>query len=203
MPASSSRIFILSALSADRRHGSATLQALLGAAASKGLRPEVVDLPSSKVQACYGCGACGLTTPGTCTVQDEMQRIFPKIVSSQIWVLASPIRFGSHHSELKKALDRCQPLMVPVYTVRGGEMNFRPRYAPRPALLGVGLLPEPDADQEQAYRHLVARHGLNLAAERHACAVVTGADVADVAQAKIELALADLLEPAPRKRTKR
>ena len=186
-------ILILSALKADPKHGAAAQQALLAAASAKGLTPDVVDLPSAKVQACHGCGACGLTTPGVCAVQDEMQQISPKIVKSRVFVLASPIRFGTHHSELKKALDRCQPLMVPLYTVRGGELNFRPRYSNPPALLGVGLLAKADPDQEAAYRALLERHGGNMAMKAGA-AVLLAADSPDQAKAKVEQALAGLME---------
>ncbi|HEY3452366.1 MAG TPA: NAD(P)H-dependent oxidoreductase [Myxococcales bacterium] len=193
MPSSNDAIFILSALNADAQNGPAAQRAILAAACAKNLKPDVVDLPSTKVQACYGCGACGLTTPGVCAVQDPMQQVFPRIVRSRVWVLASPIRFGTHHSELKKALDRCQPLMVPLYTMRGGEMNFLPRYSPAPALLGIGLLARADPDQEAAYRALLERHGGNLAMKAGA-AVLLASDSAAQAQAKVERALADLLE---------
>jgi len=193
VPSSNGSIFVLSALKADPKNGGAAQQAILAAAASKGLRPDVVELPSSKVQACYGCGACGLITPGVCAVQDDMQQIFAKLVKSRVWVLASPIRFGTHHSELKRALDRCQPLMVPLYCIRGGELNFLPRYSSPPALLGVGLLAKEDPDQEAAYRALMERHAGNMAMEA-AAAGLLASDSAQRAQAKVEQALARLLE---------
>ncbi|MGC4120604.1 MAG: NAD(P)H-dependent oxidoreductase [Myxococcales bacterium] len=195
MPSSNdpTTLFILSALQADAKHGEATLQAIAAAATARKLQPDVHDLVSTKVQACYGCGACGLVTPGICTVQDPMQQIFRKIVKSRVFVLASPIRFGTHHSELKKAIDRCQPLMVPLYTVRGGELNFRPRYSQPPLLLGVGLLAKADSEQESAYRALMERHGGNLAMASGA-AVLLASDSAAEKQAKVEKALGALLE---------
>ncbi len=69
-----------------------------------------------------------MRTPGACAVNDDMQGIFRKLVACDVLVLATPVRFGSYCAELKKVVDRFQPLMVPVYVVRGGEMHFRGRY---------------------------------------------------------------------------
>lgn len=195
MPSSNDSVFILSALKADSKHGAAAQQAVLAAAATKRLTPELFDLTaaSSTVQACNGCGACGLVTPGVCAVKDPMQQVFQSIVKSRVFALASPIRFGTHHSELKKALDRCQPLMVPLYTLRGGELNFLPRYSNPPALLGVGLLAKDDPDQAAAYRALMERHGGNMAMKSGA-AVLLATDSPAQARAKVEEALAALLE---------
>ena len=58
-------------------------------------------------------------------------------VASDVLVLATPVRFGSYCAELKKVIDRFQPLMVPIYVVRDGEMHFQGRYD-LPPLLGSG-----------------------------------------------------------------
>jgi hypothetical protein len=108
-----------------------------------------------------------------------MQDIFRQIVASDVLVLATPVRFGSYCAELKKVIDRFQPLMVPLYAVRGGEMHFRGRYD-LPPLIGVGLVREAGeaaaADGEaDAFRFLIGRLAVNLDVA-HAVAAFVGGD---------------------------
>ena len=147
-----------------------------------------------------------MRTPGACVVKDDMQGIFRALVASDLLVLATPVRFGSYCAQLKKVVDRFQPLMVPIYTVRDDEMHFRGRYD-LPALLGVGLVREredearvgaratgPDgsgaADEAEAFRFLVGRLAVNIDT-RYAAAAFAGGDEA-AARTELERALATL-----------
>lgn len=183
---------VLSALGVDPVHGSAVSAVLLEALAARSFKVQVVDVVAADVHGCRGCGSCGLKTPGRCVIDDDMQEIYPRIVSSDLMVYATPVSFGAHRSELKRVLDRFQPLMVPFYLLRDGEMNFRPRYPRRPALLGVGVLSAPDADQEEAYRLLIARHASNMAAPARATAVLTAVNPAEALRASVDTALDSL-----------
>ncbi len=193
---------VLSALSADAEHGASALAALRATLAGRGYDVEVVDCRAVDVIPCTGCASCGMRTPGACSVKDDMQDIFRKIVASDVLVLATPVRFGSYCAELKKVVDRFQPLMVPIYEVRDGEMHFTGRYD-LPPLVGVGLLRDggsgpgragsggPTADgsaaEADAFRFLVGRLAVNIDT-RHAAAVFAGGDEA-AARAELETAL--------------
>lgn len=168
---------VLSALTVDARHGEATLAALEAKLAERDYDVETVDCTRARVIPCTGCGSCGLRTPGRCVVRDDMQQILRQIVASDVVVLATPVRFGSYCAQLKKVIDRFQPLMVPIYVVRDGEMHFRGRYD-LPVLVGLGLVREADgqADAEaEAFRFLVGRLAVNLEA-RYAAAAFAGDD---------------------------
>lgn len=192
---------MLSALGVDADHGASTLAALDATLAGRGYDVEIVDCGALDVIPCTGCASCGIRTPGACSVKDDMQGIFRKIVASDVLVLATPVRFGSYCAELKKVVDRFQPLMVPVYVVRDGEMHFQGRYD-LPPLVGVGLLrdgggldgfgsdgPAPDgaAAEADAFRFLIGRLAVNVDT-RHAAAVFAGGDVA-TARAELEKAV--------------
>ena len=133
------KALVLSALGADAEHGAPALAALHATLAGRGYSVEVVDCRTADVIPCTGCGSCGMRTPGACVVKDDMQGILRALVASDLLVLATPVRFGSYCAQLKKVVDRFQPLMVPIYTVRDDEMHFQSRYD-LPALLGVGLV---------------------------------------------------------------
>ena len=162
----------------------------------RGYDVQTVDCLGADVIPCTGCGSCGLRTPGACVVKDDMQEIFRRMVASDVVVLATPVRFGSCCAGFKKVVDRFQPLMVPIYVLRDGEMHFHGRYD-LPPLVGVGLVREAGdgervrqtaAAEAEAFRFLVGRLAVNLDT-RHAAAVFAGGDEA-AARAGIEEALA-------------
>ena len=82
-------------------------------------------------------------------------------------------------------MDRFQPLMVPIYVLRDGEMHFQGRYE-LPPLVGVGLVRETGdgergrqtlAAEAEAFRFLVGRLAVNIDT-RHAAAAFAGGDEA-------------------------
>ena len=190
---------MLSALGVDPGHGASTLAILEEEPVGPGVRRrDAWTAGPSTSSPCTGCAGCGLRTPGACSVKDDMQEIFRKMVASDVLVLATPVRFGSYCAELKKVVDRFQPLMVPMYVLRDGEMHFRGRYD-LPALLGVGLVRDGDrggrsgaaaaGEEAEAFRFLIGRLAVNVDT-RHAAAAVAGGDEGAV-RAEIEKALDD------------
>jgi hypothetical protein len=187
------RALILSALGVEPEYGAPTLTTLEETLTGAGYDVETVDCRTVDVIPCTGCASCGMRTPGSCSVKDDMQDIFRKMVASDVLVLATPVRFGSYCAELKKVVDRFQPLMMPIYVLRDGEMHFRGRYD-LPALVGVGLVRDgvgsdaaASAEEADAFRFLIGRLALNIDT-RHAAAAFVGGDAA--AQAHIGEALA-------------
>jgi len=200
------KALVLTALRADAEHGERAQSALLDVLSRRGYEVETVDCLAAEVIPCTGCGSCGMRTPGACVVKDDMQGIFRALVASDLLVLATPVRFGSYCAQLKKVVDRFQPLMVPIYTVRDDEMHFRGRYD-LPALLGVGLVREPEGvdgiearaaepegsdatDEAEAFRFLVGRLAVNVQTQ-HAAAAFAGGDEA-AARKELAQALATL-----------
>ena len=187
---------MLSALGVDADHGASALAALRATMADRGYDVEVVDCRTADVIPCTGCSSCGLRTPGTCVVKDAMQGIFRKLVASDVLVLATPVWFGSYCAELKKVVDRFQPLMVPIYVLRDGEMHFQSRYR-LPALVGVGMVRDgggsdgaATAEEADAFRFLIERLAVNIDT-KYAAAAFAGGDEA-AARAQIGEALAAL-----------
>jgi multimeric flavodoxin WrbA len=182
------KALVLTALHVDAEHGERAQAALLDALSRWGYDVETVDCPSAEVIPCTGCGSCGMRTPGVCVVKDDMQGIFRTLVASDLLVLATPVRFGSYCAQLKKVVDRFQPLMMPLYMVRSDEMHFRGRYA-LPSLMGVGLVRDGQnaAAETEAFRFLIGRLAMNVDT-RHSAAAVAGGDEA-AARTELERAL--------------
>ena len=84
------------------------LDACLKGAESIGSLPEkirVYDMTITPCRELYGC-----LKDGNCVIQDDMQEVYPKMLATDIVVVASPIFFYGLPGQLKSLIDRCQAL---------------------------------------------------------------------------------------------
>ena len=131
---------------------------------------------------CQGCFECWVKTPGLCkTDGDAGREITGAMIRSDLMVLLTPITFGGCSSEIKKVMDRSICVVSPFFRRVGGEVHHRRRYRRYPAIAGVGVLREPDEEQERIFRTLIERNALNLACPVTAvCVLPAGAPPAVV-----------------------
>jgi len=112
---------------------------------------------------CQGCFECWTRSPGLCkTDGDAGREIAAAMIRSDLTVLLSRVTFGGYSSEIKKVLDRSICLVLPFFRRDGGEVHHRRRYRRYPALAAVGVLWEPDEEQERIFRALVERNARNM-----------------------------------------
>ena len=84
----------------------------------------------------------------------------------------TPVTFGGYSSEMKKALDRLIPLILPYFRFVRSDVHHVRRYLRNASLLAVGLMPRPNPDHERIFAQLVERNAINLHAPRaRACFV--------------------------------
>ncbi len=123
----------------------------------------MVYVQGKNIKPCLGCNACWLKTPGRCIIKDEMEPVVVRLAASDLQVLITPVTFGGYGFQLKKALDRCIPILLPFFEWIGGEMHhpLRYRYGKR-RLAAIGVLGEPDAENERIFHHLVGRNAINM-----------------------------------------
>ncbi len=123
---------------------------------------ETVPLRELEIAPCKGCFGCWVATPGVCTSDDESREITRKLVESDLVVFLTPITFGGYSSELKKALDRSIPILLPFFTQVDGQVRHPMRYEKLPRILALGVLPGSDEEGEEIFRGLIARNAENL-----------------------------------------
>lgn len=89
-----------------RKKGNSTTlaeQAANGARES-GAQVESVFLHGMKIAPCNSCDACRKN--GICTIRDDMQEIYPKLINADGLILASPIFWFTYSAQLKTCIDR-------------------------------------------------------------------------------------------------
>jgi len=131
---------------------------------------------------CQGCFECWFKTPGLCkTDGDAGREITGAMIGSDVLVLLTPVTFGGYSSEIKKAMDRSICMVSPFFRRVDGEVHHKLRYRRYPALAAVGVLHEPDEEQERIFRTLVERNALNFDSPvTAACVLPAGASSAEV-----------------------
>jgi len=128
---------------------------------------------------CVGCFECWVKTPGVCKFNDDGIEIAKEIIKSDLLIFLTPVTFGGYSSELKKVLDRIICLICPFFTKINGETHHKRRYEDFPILMGVGVLPQPDRDNETIFKKLVSRNAINFHSPAHVGGVVLSNQGAD------------------------
>jgi multimeric flavodoxin WrbA len=86
---------------------------------------EKIILNKLKISPCQNCESC--FKDGNCIIRDDMQEIYPKIVSADRIIIASPIFFMGLSAQTKLMIDRCQALWARKYILKNqvGKSNYQ------------------------------------------------------------------------------
>jgi len=139
---------------------------------------------------CQGCFECWLDTPGLCkTDGDAGREITGALIGSDLLVLLTPVTFGGYSSEIKKVLDRSICIVSPFFRRIDGEVHHKRRYKRYPAVAAVGVLREPDEEQERIFNTLVERNALNFDSPATAVCVLPAGAPAGVVRDRLAASL--------------
>ena len=84
----------------------------LDGAKSAGADTEKIYLYDCTINPCQGCYKNCWITPKDCTRwDDEMHKLIPKMLASDLIVFASPVYMGSYTAQLTAFFERCIPVM--------------------------------------------------------------------------------------------
>lgn len=131
---------------------------------------EPIELRDMDIANCVGCFGCWIKTPGTCVINDAGRETTRKAFQSDLLVWLTPVTFGGYSSELKKALDRIIPILLPYFQIYHGQIHHEMRYEKYPNLLVIGVQ-EPGVDYEETFMALAERNMLNFRPPAHAVSV--------------------------------
>jgi multimeric flavodoxin WrbA len=99
-------------LGSPRRTGnSAALAARIARGAeSADANVETVFLQDLEISPCRGCDTCKKPNSKGCAIKDDMQEIYPRLISADAWVIASPVYWFTMSAQTKIFMDRCYAL---------------------------------------------------------------------------------------------
>lgn len=103
---------VLVILGSPRKNGnSSTLAARISRGAkSAGAKVETLFLQDLNISPCRGCDTCQKHDSKGCATKDDMQEIYPKLISANAWVIASPVYWFTMSAQTKIFMDRCYAL---------------------------------------------------------------------------------------------
>lgn len=121
-----------------------------------------IPLAEKRVVSCQGCFDCWLRTPGICRINDFGREIAKQMVVSDLIIFLTPIIFGGYSYELKKAIDRFIPNLLPFFKKVEGEIHHKQRYENLASKIFIGYLDKPDNEKETIFKELTQRNSLNM-----------------------------------------
>lgn len=112
---------------------------------------------------CMGCFGCWVKNPGECSIKDKMAQINSDYVNSDVVVYLSPIVFGEFSSNMKNALDRWIPNVLPFFKVRPDGSTIHPsRYRNIPRQIMLGYADDLSEEDTQLFTDITKKHRRNV-----------------------------------------
>lgn len=99
---------VLVLLGSPRKDGNSALLAeqIAKGARSEGAQVTTVFLHGMNIAPCKSCYACQGPGSKGCSVDDEMQDLYPKMIEADAWVVASPVYWFTMSGQTKIWMDR-------------------------------------------------------------------------------------------------
>jgi len=145
---------------------------IVGRLRSAGWNVASILLKEQKIASCRGCFGCWTRSPGVCVIDDAGRRVAEAAMQCDLMVWLTPVTFGGYSSELKKALDRLIPNLLPYFMLINGEIHHVPRYRKYPDLAIVGVAQEHDVEAEKTFVRLANRNAINNYCLAHSAGVI-------------------------------
>ena len=102
-------------LGSPRKKGNSAILAkqISDGASSAGASVETIFLHGREIAPCKSCYACQKPNSKGCSIDDDMQAIYQKLLKADAWVIASPVYWFTMSAQTKIFMDRC--FALPAY----------------------------------------------------------------------------------------
>jgi hypothetical protein len=114
---------------------------------------------------CMGCFGCWIKKPGECVIPDGIRAINAAAMQSDTVIYLSPVLFGQCSANIKDAIDRWLPNMLPFFMIRNdGSMIHPRRYESYPQQIFIGYGDEVDPEDAGLFQDIIKKHRRNVEA---------------------------------------
>jgi multimeric flavodoxin WrbA len=111
----------------DKEYSSETFQKLQVSIVTflktKGFETEFINIGRDDLTYCMGCFGCWIQKPGECVMNDLMTKINQEYMNSATVIYLCPVIFGQFSANIKNAIDRSLPNMLPFFRNKTGWFN--------------------------------------------------------------------------------
>lgn len=147
----------------DKDHQTNAYTRLLGDVksnlSSKGFDIEEKQIGRGELAYCMGCFGCWVKKPGECVIGDDIASINRTIMNSDVVVYLCPVVYGQFSANMKNAIDRWLPNMLPFFEVRKDGSTMHPRrYKSYPRQIMIGYGENLSADDAQLFIDITKKH---------------------------------------------
>jgi hypothetical protein len=112
-----------------------------------------------------GCFGCWVKTPGECVIKDDIGSINRAVMNSDVVVYLCPIVFGQYSANIKNAIDRWLPNMLPFFVTRPDGSTMHPRrYDTYPAQIMIGYGEGLTKQDAELFTDIIKKHRSNVEA---------------------------------------
>jgi hypothetical protein len=132
---------------------------------AKGFDIEETAVGRDTLAFCRGCFGCWVKKPGECVISDSMAKINWAAMTSDVVVYLCPIVFGQYSANIKNAIDRWLPNMLPFFIVRpDGSTMHPPRYESYPSQIMIGYGDSLLEEDKPLFIDIIKKHRSNVEA---------------------------------------
>lgn len=131
----------------------------------KGFTIEHREIGRNEIAPCIGCFGCWVKKPGECVMKDGMAEINNKCMNSDVVVYLSPVVFGQFSANIKYAIDRWLPNMLPYFMRRPDDSTIhKARYKTYPMQFIIGYGEDISQEDAQLFVDITKKHRRNIEA---------------------------------------
>ena len=108
---------------------------------------------------CMGCFGCWIKKPGECVIPDTMADINRDYIQSDVVACLCPVVFGQFSANIKNALDRWIPNVLPFFGKRPDGSTTHPgRYESYPKQIMIGYADDATDEDIQLFHDITRKH---------------------------------------------
>ncbi len=124
---------------------------------------ETININKGDLAYCIGCFGCWVQKPGECMISDLMDDINRKTMNSDVVITLSPVIYGQYSANIKNALDRWIPNVLPFFETRKDGSTMHPRrYKTYPKQLMIGYGEQLNNFDMQLFTDIAKKHRSNI-----------------------------------------
>lgn len=129
----------------------------------KGFETEEIQIGRDELAFCMGCFGCWIKKPGECVIGESMASLNSREMNSDVVIFLTPLVFGQFSANIKNAVDRWLPNMLPFFNTRkDGSTMHPPRYDDYPKQIMMGYGADISESDARLFADITKKHRSNV-----------------------------------------